>query len=378
MPFLYITNEKLDNLNQFNDYFFEFKDVQYNKTVDGVKFIIGSENGDSCKISITDKIRIESDFFGSKQIYYYHEGDKFNICTNYKQLSKKSKNVKKLFFNSVLTFGQDYFKEEKDYHKFDFSKYIMTFDEWENAFLNAVNIRVVDSKSFLALSGGYDSGAIALACKILDKKITYFSFSDNENYNILSQREKFLGKINFLKFNKASFLFHKTKVITECDNFIWPVCTYVYNSHLEDDSSYALSLMGEEAIKKGLTIGISGTGGDEIISSGGSIGVNVRFKKNYIGLFPKNLGEIYPWVGMYDDFKSSDFHKEESVFNMYNINNQYPFTDVKQIQAYFSLDADLKNLSYKAPLEHFFNKYNFSFEKNIKRGFFMRSILCTQ
>ena len=70
-----------------------------------------------------------------------------------------------------------------------------TTADWEEAFLNAVAKRVRDVKYpvFVPLSGGMDSGAIALALRLLNKDFTAITVAGDEDKHVLEKRQEVLA-----------------------------------------------------------------------------------------------------------------------------------------------------------------------------------------
>jgi hypothetical protein len=61
--------------------------------------------------------------------------------------------------------------------------------------------------------------------------------------------------------------------------------------------------------------------------------------------------------------------KEEYVGGSYGIEVRYPFLDKKLVQEFLWLHVDLKNKSYKYPLEYYLENNKFPYNKGEKLGF---------
>jgi hypothetical protein len=114
---------------------------------------------------------------------------------------------------------------------------------------------------------------------------------------------------------------------------------------------------------------ISGCGADEIMSDYAYKGEPV-FKSNscFNGVFPEDLGDIFPWKNFYGGTMKNYLMKEEHVCGAHGIEARYPYLDTKVVQEFLSLKHTLKNSNYKAPLKYYFEQNNFPYHE-FKLGF---------
>jgi hypothetical protein len=61
--------------------------------------------------------------------------------------------------------------------------------------------------------------------------------------------------------------------------------------------------------------------------------------------------------------------KEEYVAGSYGIETRYPYLDKHVVQEFLWLKSELKNKSYKHPLDSYLQQNNYPYERDQKRGF---------
>ena len=81
------------------------------------------------------------------------------------------------------------------------------------------------------------------------------------------------------------------------------------------------------------------------------------------------MNGFFPWHSFYDGTQIQYLNKEEYVAGSYGIETRYPFLDVKLVQEFLWLSAELKNKKYKAPLDEYLSANQFPFQKGMKTGF---------
>jgi len=329
--------------------------IDFFKTIDG-EYAIYYQNNQN-KYIVTD-------IFGTKPIFYAKENNKFGVSSYYSVLLDIGfSNIKKCTPNTIFNITAE---KSLPLHSFNLNQEVDNYDIWESAFIKSVEKRITD-KSFLCLSSGYDSGAIALAIKLLGKVIPMFCFPDKENKNIIIEREKILGNITYITTDEQEYTKHYNTINNFCD-------TYMFSdySYKQDKAAVGLSLIFNRARKMQLNVSISGSGADEILSDYGIDGRGVFFMDNSStikGIFPENLEHVFPWENFYRGRQERYLYKEEAIASFYGIETRYPFLDKNCVQSFLNLKSKLKNNEYKAPIANFFKKYNFPYEPKIKRGF---------
>lgn len=331
------------------------KGINFCKEIEGEFAIV-------CKLD--NEIYVATDTFGTKPIFISKENGYFGICSFHKPLEDLGfRKINKMRPNEIV----ELFSERADNTvNFNLDQNEDTYESWENAFLSAIDKRLT-SHSLLCLSSGYDSGAISLATKIMDRKIKIYCIKTNENYDILKKRAEFLGDIEFIDLNDFTLSKHNNIIQEFCDNYSFNDYNYK-----KDKASLGLSVILDKAKKDGYKVCISGAGADEIFSDYGINGRSVFFKDEYCtlkGIFPKNLKTVFPWNNFFRGRQERYLYKEEMVASYYGVETRYPFLDTNCVQKFLNLNSVLKNKAYKAPLEFLFEKYKFPYEKNIKRGF---------
>ena len=128
-------------------------------------------------------------------------------------------------------------------------------------------------------------------------------------------------------------------------------------------------MLCEKAKNLNLKVSLSGIGPDEIFSDYGFNGKKFYPHSNFGGLFPSDLRSIFPWPSFFGSSLESYIAKEEYIGGYFGIENRYPFLDISVIQEFLNLSVDLKNSSYKSPLNFYLKNADFPFQENVKIGF---------
>ena len=127
--------------------------------------------------------------------------------------------------------------------------------------------------------------------------------------------------------------------------------------------------IAERAKRDGFSVGLSGSGADEIISDYGFDGTPFYSHSQFGGKFPQEIKGFFPWDKFYGDTQRSYLFKEELIFGHFGIESRYPFLDKDVVQEFLSLDPDWKNRQYKGPIASFLDKHAYPYESSVKRGF---------
>ena len=279
-----------------------------------------------------------------------------------------------------VRFGEDAIEisERFPVRQFSLSQTESTFARWMESFIESVRKRALHGahEPMLCLSSGYDTGAIALALNLLNIPYRTFTIPAGENEEILRAR---------IQANAATCREHveipgldkptRRRIVEEIQKSVEP---YVY-SH-DDGLSHALALtddfgsLGTYAIsraakERGVNVSLSGCGADEIISDYGHGGRKIYFHSEFGGAFPQQLEGFFPWKKFYGDTLRSYLFKDEIIMGRHGIEGRYPFLDAAVVQEFLSLQPELKNCEYKAPIACFLREHNYPFEPNRKRGF---------
>jgi len=336
-----------------------------------------------CLIDYKQKeIIVSSDIFKTKPIFIAFDGFDFG-CSTYETPLKKIgfKNVQKLKPNTTYFINYDTKNIicTDTVYNFDLNQTKKNYIDWIIAFQESIQKRVnLDKKFFIGLSSGYDSGIIYSELLKTNKQFFCYSLIGTENEKIIDERIKLkTDNVDFLKIekNKIDNLLSLMRIRTHTEPFTYTVKSDSsdYNEFdrllTEDSGSANLATICRKAKLNDCKVCLSGTGSDEIISDYGFNGEKKFEHSNFGGLFPKNLNSIFPWGSFYGSTMESYLAKEEYVGGCYGIEMRYPFLDKKVVQEFLWLTHTLKNNEYKAPIDFYFKKNKFPYEKNAKRGF---------
>jgi asparagine synthetase B (glutamine-hydrolysing) len=267
---------------------------------------------------------------------------------------------------------------------FDLKQYKTSYEDWFTAFSRSISKRTDSRKGrgiFLGMSSGYDSGVIACELAKQGVEFTTFSVLGTENTSIIEQRIKYLNSVGANKYSYGYWWKNReieSKAIqhirenTENKRFdiSSSVGDYQENTRMEEDNGTKwLCSVCQEGISRGKRITLSGMGGDEIFSDYGFSGQRKYKHSNFGGLFPSDLGSIFPWNSFYGSTMRSYLLKEEQIGGSYGVETRYPFLDRHVVQEFLWLTSDIKNKKYKSVLHEYLIINNFPFEDGIKTGF---------
>lgn len=329
------------------------------------------------------KLIISTDIFKTKPIFFGFDDGQFGCSTYSTPLQQLGyKQIKKATPNTLYEFDLTNFKclsQEKIY-EFSLNQHKLDYEDWVESFNQSIKKRTIDLNKnlFIGLSSGYDSGLIYLKLIEQNKPFTCLSLFGTENSDIIHERLSMYpwdtSNIIKLEKNQTDFNFSKLQVKSKTEPFLYPIQSddgYKESNMwlVNDQGSINFATLCRHAKKQKCKVVLSGTGADEIISDYGFKGKKFFPHSNFGGVFPKDLSKIFPWSSFYGSTLESYIAKEEYVGGSFGIEVRYPFLDKNVIQEYLWLSQDLKNSSYKAPLEYIFSQTNFPYEKENKRGF---------
>ena len=326
---------------------------------------------------------ISSDIFATKPLWVARNETGFCI-SSYKSNATALgfTNSKSVPPNRTYVFDNTITKQLDTYEikTFDLNQHKTTFDDWNIAFKNSINKRSslnVREKSFIGLSSGYDSGAIA--SELIDQDIKYKAYTilGVENKEVMQKRFEYLIKYGcdheiLNSANRKEAYDYINKFV---EDYYYVTYSSIgdyneFNLRLQDDTgSTGLSMVCMAAKKDGRKIYLSGQGADEIFSDYGFQGRRIFHHSNFGGLFPKDLNTIFPWASFYDSTQRSYLTKEEHVAGSYGIEARYPFLDTAVVQEFLWLTPELKNNTYKSVLDQTMDTRGFPFAKGSKIGF---------
>lgn len=330
-------------------------------------------------------ILVSSDTFKTKPMFFSVNNEDMGVSTYSEPLKWLGfNNIRKVTPNKTYIFDlrTKVLKEMFDVVDFDVKNQHKTdLNDWIKSFESSISKRAYNTREtvFIGLSSGYDSGAIC--CELLKQNINFkvYTMRGTENENILQRRFQILNEHNIdcTILNKSDAELQETiKYIKKnTEQFNYTICSSSsnYNEfHLaltDDGGSKHLSYISKVASQNGNKILLSGGGADEIFSDYGFGGRKIYQHSNFGGLYPKNLESIFPWNSFYYSTMESYLAKDEYVGGSYGLEVRYPFLDKQVVQEFLWLDVDLKNKSYKYPLEYYLELNNFPFNKGEKLGF---------
>lgn len=252
---------------------------------------------------------------------------------------------------------------------------------WSSAFLESVALRAghFNSKVFVPLSAGYDSGAICCALNQLQIPYVSATVGDSENLNIIRKRVKINKRASCTEHIWLPPLSDKESL--ETSTWLESRLGTVRYSHLdgnrdepialhEDAGAIGLAVLCREMVQRGFNTLLSGSGADEIISDYGHGGKKIFEHSQFGGLFPDRLEGFFPWRKFYGDTQRSYLKKDEMVAGLFGIEGRYPFLDRQLIQAFLKLSPELKNQRYKHCIASLLDADNYPYEANVKTGFY--------
>jgi len=321
-----------------------------------------------------NKIYFSGDIFQTKPIYASLESDNIGISSYKSALSALGfNNIKRLIPNNSYTY--DIATKQVQYskiHEFNLIQNVDTFDLWENAFLNSLSKRIKNTRGpiVVPMSSGHDSGVIVCGLKQLSyKNYCIYSITGDEDESVIFNRFNQVECIKkySTKYISSDEMNNIVKHITESvEPFFYGVDHTASTSGLNDPGARGLYKILSD-VKKDLNVKVqlSGQGGDEITSNVQTYGFGGKFNPPS---FTDDLFAVFPWNNFYYGSNSSYLAKEESIAGSLGIETRYPLLDKEVVQQFLSLTPRLKNSTYKAPITHFLQKYNFPFNCT-KRGF---------
>ena len=340
-------------------------------------------------LTYLDKIKYEinifTDLIGTKPVYFSIKSGAIAIASYGSSLEELQFNqIEEVKPNSHIKISFKNFGNIKttkeNLYKINLEQNINNFDAWNKSFLRSLNDRVVhfDTKIFVPLSSGYDSGAICAGLNFLE--IPYFTISigEVENKKIMRQRININKKASCEKHYQLSSITHKDS--KKISNLILNKLGYVFFDHIDapntnptmlhqDSGAIALYKICEYMKKLGFNSLMSGSGADEIYSDYGFRGKKMASHSEFGGLFPESLEKFFPWKKFYSDSQRSYLKKDEMISSIFGIEGRYPYLDSELTQKFISLSSNLKNSKYKNCIANFLDKHNYPYEKNVKIGF---------
>jgi len=372
----YSDTKTLSSLLELKDFKFEWLDGFFS-------FVKISKNG--------KLINCARDFFGVKPLFYYKKNKYISICSEpgvlqqiYKlKLSKNSIKEYKLFRYPI--FSQSYYQGIQSLEPgtclvtkkkfFDLSKFQIKNLKNKNikirdSLKKSIESRhVSDVKTGILLSGGIDSNLVRIYSKHINEYYTG-GFKNDYDYSYLKK-----SKINNIHFTKMTSKKIKNRLIK---------LIKMRNEPISVPNEVALSLIAEDAKKRGVKVLLSGEGADEFFCGYDRIFREFKNKKKFN---LKKFIEMYCYSDLRNEktifvklknifkkLKLSPFEKVRFFFIKYHlpvllrrldfslmssgIEGREPFLSLELLKTAFSLDAGKllnKNIG-KLPLRNILSK----------------------
>ena len=286
-------------------------------------------------------------------------------------------------------------KQEITLYKFELEQNIRNYDRWIEAFAEAVykRARRVGNRLFIGLSSGYDSGAIACELECQEIPFTSYSLRANESMGVIDARCQVHKNCHVFQMTAKEYDKYQQHIIQEGEDYEGMVTQHAfrekgngffaavnsketetitkiapYNYKL-DKASVGNAFVFETAKANGQDVLLCGQGADEIISDYGWKGRQRYSQSQFGGLFPADLGAIFPYTNFYGGTMDCYLTQAAYVGRLYGIEARFPFLDVDLVQAFLRLHPDFKNRFYKAPIHEYLTRNKYPFDMGVKKGF---------
>ncbi len=334
---------------------------------------------------IKKEINIFTDLIGTKPIY-------FSLKSGAIAIGSYASSLEELRFNGIEqiqpnTHFSISFKKfgalkttKRKLYILSLDQKVNNFEVWNKSFLNSLKNRVLhfNSKIFVPLSSGYDSGAICAGLNKLNIPYITVSIGSLEDKEIMRKRIKINKMASCIKHYQLPSINKKDSLAVS--KLIIQKLGYILFDHIDlpksfptmlhqDSGAIALYKICEFMKALGFNSLISGTGADEIYSDYGFNGKKIVPHSEFGGLFPNSLEKIFPWKKFYFDSQRSYLKKDEMITGLFGIEGRYPFLDSELTQEFLSITAKLKNSKYKNCIANFLDIENYPYAENTKIGF---------
>ena len=321
-------------------------------------------------------IIMSSDIFRTKPLYYSFSNGQIGIASwplPLKQLGLLS--IKCIPANTTLVFDMktNVLQSSQPVYTFDLTQHKKTYDDFLQALKQSIAIRTENTKHvpFITLSSGYDSGTIA--CELLEqnKKTNYISLNTpKENLDTIINRFNLNSKGEKTLLERSDYTRKEFEYIKE----LRKEC-FEHKGITTPDWTANIFLM-RKAKELNYRVHLSGHGPDEIISD---YSEEKEFS-NFYGKFPSDLTKIFPetptsnakWSNFYGRVNEWNICREEFLSSIFSIETRYPYLDKFVVQEFLSLDVELKNGFYKAPLKLYLEEKGYPFDLGRKAGLWLK------
>lgn len=261
-------------------------------------------------------------------------------------------------------------------HKFNFLNQTKnSYDEWIENFSESITKRTYNNikNYFISFSSGHDSGLIAAEMIKQKKSFKAYSFTYQENLDILEERFDILKRNNIefeiMNMSKKDKEAIRNFMKTNMDPYLLinedTKIGEFKNKNMYDINGYiGSSFIHQKARKENKLISLSGQGADEIISdyyNEYSRSIKSTVRNEWEGIDT-------PWINFFGGWNRLFLGANERISGLHGIETRYPFLDVKLVQSYLNISPKYKNKKYKAPISKMLEQLNFPYHDR-KQGF---------
>jgi asparagine synthetase B (glutamine-hydrolysing) len=263
---------------------------------------------------------------------------------------KRFGNLERLLHNSHYVYDvKDNHLEQvnSELHKWNLDQFDNSYDTFKEKLEQAI-LKRYHEDSVTCLSGGLDSGAIALC--LTDHKIPFTSITLNitkaEDCRSLSSVLAYTNDYN------TSYVYTDYTEIKKYD--------ILKQFNLQET---AVAQMAQHASNLNKKVVIQANGFDEIFSNYSEDG-----KKGNKFFWPENLKEIFPWDHFYGGQNRRLIDRKELIFLIYGLEIRNIFLDKYLVQAWLNLSVELKNSTFKGGQIEYFLERNICLPTKVAGG----------
>lgn len=366
-----------------------------------------------------------TDPFGVKPLFVARTPDHFGVSSYRSGLLRAghdADSISQLKANNVHVYSYDVSWQPLTPHNFrlarthelvkwELRQHVEDGAAWEAAFEEAVRVRTEGAFRgvFLALSSGYDSGAIHLAMLRLGVPHATYSIVGAENKDdqrLLRARVAFaevhrqkasvareaaagahqqLGS-HIVQVNQSQYRKTHRWLQQYCEPYRYSIPVFSQPGMgstpafepgerlstdeyplLKDSAAMGVATICTLAKAQGQLVMLTGSGADETMTDYGFNGLRFASHSQFGGRFPNDtaLEQIFPWSDFYGGSQRAYLAKDEYVTGAYGVEGRFPFLDTGVVQAGLSLSASLKNKYYKAASQLYMAKHGYPHESCI-------------
>ena len=349
--------------------------------------LIRSLSGEFSLVWSTEKFTIFcTDVWGGRPLYYNNNEDFLFLSTLPNVVQEVYGHFYRCFEEYIYVYDKYANSIKMHPHKeWDLDQKINHFDYVFEAWENAVKSRYVTDQSSIFLSGGHDSGMIALTVsKLFNDVDCYYAYSGKENDTVMQGRKEYHG---FQTMYLQKELQHKNEKPLMYDT--WnvlndPLTMRVRPLAVSDDTwsyySFSNNIMFEvyhnHMLPKGKRYMFYGRGADELYSDDAYPGNYHSNWSSFGGFFPRDLSLIIPRIGDLEHRVSWKINwRYDKIAGFFGINSRFPFYDRDLYQAFLNTTQDLKNREYKSWMSEYMRQHDYPHndmkkDYSLKMGFY--------